>query len=315
MAKRSLLRQPARVRVAVTGAGGFVGTKLVARLEAAGHQVHASDRELDVGDLTAVRAALLRERPEAVVHLAALSSVTASVGDPSLTWRVNYLGARAVLETARELAPGAVRPVRVLLVGSGQVYGSAAPGALPFDEAAPLRPRSPYDWTKAAADLLGGVHAAAGADVMRVRPFNHTGPGQSDAFVASSFARQLAEIELGRRPAVLSVGNLDSVRDFLDVDDVLDAYLALLDPRVPAGIYNVASGRGLAMRELLELLLAASGVRPAITADPSRLRRTDASVGDASRLREATGWRPRRDLGDTLKRLLDDWRRRLRDDA
>jgi nucleoside-diphosphate-sugar epimerase len=150
---------------------------------------------------------------------------------------------------------------------------------------------------------------------MRVRPFNHTGPGQSDAFVASSFARQLAEIELGRRPAVLSVGNLDSVRDFLDVDDVLDAYLALLDPRVPAGIYNVASGRGLAMRELLELLLAASGVRPAITADPSRLRRTDASVGDASRLREATGWRPRRDLGDTLKRLLDDWRRRLRDDA
>jgi len=301
------------VRVAVTGAGGFVGTRLVARLASAGHEVLGSDRELDVTDASALRAALLHDRPDAIVHLAAVSSVRAAADAPALTWRVNLLGARAVLEAAAALAGARGAGPRVLLVGSGQVYGSAAPGSPPFDEHAALRPRSPYDWTKAAADRLGAAHAARGADVVRLRPFNHTGPGQAPDFVASSFARQLAEIELGRRPPLLSVGNLDSVRDFLDVDDVIDAYLALLAPGAPAGLYNVASGRGISGRELLDLLLSASSATPRIEVDPRRVRPTDVSVGDAARLRAATGWAPHRALADTLSRLLEDWRRRVRD--
>lgn len=312
MAADRALRQPAPVRVAVTGAGGFVGARLVARLGAAGYEVVASDRELDVTDAAAVRASALRERPDAIIHLAAVSSVRAAVDAPALAWRVNFLGARSVLEAAAALAREAGSGPRVLLVGSGQIYGAAAPGASPFDELAPLRPRTPYDWTKAAADGLGAAHAARGADVIRLRPFNHTGPGQSPAFVASSFARQIAEIECGLRPPVLSVGNLESVRDFLDVDDVIDAYLALLAPGTRAGVFNVASGRGVSGRELLDLLLAASSARPRVVVEPARVRPTDVSVGDAARLRAATGWAPRRALADTLTRLLDAWRRRLR---
>jgi len=299
------------VRVAVTGAGGFVGGRLVAALGAAGHHALPSDREIDVTDAAAVRAALLRERPDALVHLAAVSSVRAAGDAPETAWRVNVGGARAVLEATAALAHDTGQRPRVLLVGSGQVYGAAAPEAPPFDEDAPLRPRSPYDWTKAAADLLGAAHGARGADVVRLRPFNHTGPGQAPDFVASSFARQLAEIELGLRAPELAVGNLDSVRDFLDVDDVVEAYLSLLEPGAPGGVFNVASGRGVSGHALLAKLLAASSARPRVRIDPERVRPTDASVGDAARLRAATGWAPRRDLDDTLRRLLDDWRRRL----
>ena len=123
-----------------------------------------------------------------------------------------------------------------------------------------------------------------GLDVVRVRAFNHAGPGQSDAFVLSSFARQIAEIESARRPPVLRVGNLDSVRDFLDVADVVDAYVRLLDPRVPAGAYNVASGCGRRIGDLLDALVARSGVELRIDVDPERLRPRDVAVGDASRL-------------------------------
>lgn len=294
-------------RILVTGAGGFVGGRLVPRLEAAGAQVTATDRELDVTDEATLVDALARLRPQALIHLAAISSVAASLGDARGVFRVNYLGARAVLRAVAASAPGA----RVLLVGSGVMYGSAPPGSPPFAEDAPLRPGSPYAWGKAAADLLGAAYADHGLEVVRVRPFNHTGPGQADAFVAASFARQLAEMEAGLREPVLRVGNLDSVRDFLDVDDVIDAYVALLDRAVTAGAYNVASGRGTSARELLASLLARSTLRPEVEVDPARVRPTDLCVGDARRLREVTGWEPRRRLDDTLGRVLGYWRERV----
>jgi len=293
-------------RIWVTGAGGFVGRHLAPRLQAAGARVTPTDTDLDVGDAAAVASAMARIRPDAVVHLAARSSVSASEADAHGVYRVNFGGAQAVLAGAREHAPGA----RILLVGSGQVYGSAAPGALPFDESAALRPASPYAWSKACADLLGGAYAARGIDVVQVRPFNHTGPGQGDAFVASSFARQVAEIEAGRREPVLHVGNLDSVRDFLDVEDVVDAYLRLLDPAIPSAVYNVASGRGVPIRRLLEMVLALSSASPRLECTPDRFRSRDACVGDARRLARATGWEPRRPLEATLARLLQDWRAR-----
>ena len=298
-------------RVFVTGAGGFVGGRLVARLEQEGASVIATDLDLDVSDPSRVASALAGARPHAVVHLAAVSFVPESLERPEATWRVNYLGARSVLEGSLHLAS---RP-RVLLVGSSTIYGSTEPGAAPFDEGSPLLPASPYAWTKAAADLLGAVYARRGLEVVRARPFNHTGAGRPERFVESSFARQIAEIEAGRRPPEIAVGNLDAVRDFLHVDDVVDAYLRLLDPAVPPGPYNVASGRATPVRALLDGLLAESKASPVIRREHARWRRADALVGSAARLSEATGWRPARSLDETMRELLRDWRQRVAETA
>jgi len=296
------------MRVLVTGARGFVGRRLVPRLEAAGHSVSACDSELDVADPGGLARHWRHFAPEAVVHLAALSSVASSYDDAEAVYRVNYLGSRSVLEATRQEAPGA----RVLLVSSAEVYGPALPSAAPFDETAPLRPRSPYARAKAAADLLGGELARQGLDVVRVRPFPHTGPGQDDRFAASSFARQIAEIEAGRLDPPLWVGSLDAVRDYLDVDDVVDAYLRILEHPSPHPVYNVASGRGLRLASLLDELLSHARVRPEVCVDPARVRPPDALVGNAQRLRASTGWAPQIPLSVTLERLLNDWRARIK---
>jgi len=292
------------MRVFVTGVAGFVGQRLEARLQAAGAQVIGTDLELDVGDAGRVVEAVTEARPDAIVHLAAISFVPEAASNPAAVYRANFLGAHSVLEATRKLSPG----VRLLLVGSGYVYGAADPGAPPFAESSPLRPDSPYAWSKAAADLLGGFYQDRGVDVVRVRPFNHTGPGRPRHFVESSFALQIAEIEAGLRPPKMAVGNLDAVRDFLDLEDVLDAYVRLLDPEVPADVYNVASGRGTSIRDLLDLLLAETSVRPEVTIDQTRWRPADSSLGSAERLGKAIGWAPTIPLRETLRRLLDDWR-------
>ncbi len=284
-----------------------MGRHLVPRLKRAGYEVVATDIELEVSDASAVEAAVASAAPALLVHLAAVSFVPESRAEPERTYRVNFLGARAVLEAAARAAPGA----RVLLACSADQYGSAPPGEPPFTEASPQRPRSPYAHTKVAADLLGACYAARGLDVVRTRAFNHTGPGQAEGFVLPSFARQAVEIALGRREPVVRVGNLDSVRDFLDVEDVLEAYLALADPAVPAGVYNVASGRGVRIGDALEAILKLAGVEPRIEVEPERLRPTDQAVGDAERLREATGWAPRVAFETTLERLVAHWRERL----
>jgi GDP-4-dehydro-6-deoxy-D-mannose reductase len=300
------------VRVLVTGAGGFVGRHLVAALEDEGHAVVGVDREVDVREAGAVDAAVLRGAPEAVVHLAALSFVPDSIREPEAAFRVNFLGTRHVLEAVRRGAPRA----RVLVVSTGHVYGTALPDAPAFDEGAPLRPGSPYARAKAAADLLAGCYASRGLDVVRVRPFNHTGPGRPDAFVESSLARQLVEIEAGRRTPRLAVGNLDAVRDFLDVRDVVEAYRRLLDPAVPPGLYNLASGVGRSIRALLEALLECVDLGPrgaelSLEVEAERWRPADRAVGDASRLRSATGWEPRVPFAVTLRDLVGGWRAEL----
>ena len=292
------------MRILVTGASGFVGRHLVPRLRRDAHEVVETDRELDVADLRAVTSALEQIRPDAIVHLAAQSSVAVSMNAPAETYTTNYLGTRSVLEAALHTSGG----VRVLLVTSADTYGSARPGSPPFTEASPLRPRSPYARSKAAADLLGAHYATRGVDVLRARSFNHTGPGQSDSFVLPSFAHQLAEIASGRRDAQLRVGNLDSVRDFLDVDDVVDAYARLIEPGVPHGVYNVSSGIGITVRSHLETMIRLSGVEPTIDVDPERFRPTDHSVGDPEKLGEATGWAPRIPIAKTLERLVAYWR-------
>jgi GDP-4-dehydro-6-deoxy-D-mannose reductase len=295
------------VRALVTGAGGFVGRRLVPRLEAAGFAVTACDLEVDVTDPVAVDSTLRRCRPDAIVHLAALSSVAASLEDPASCFRANYLGTACLLRGVSKLSPSA----RVLLVGSSEQYDLSQPGAPPCRESDPLKPRSPYARSKAAAEQLGSEAARAGLDVVRVRAFNHTGAGQTDTFAAPSFARQISEIAAGQREAVMRVGNLDSVRDFLDVSDVVDAYVALLDPGVAADVYNVASGHGVTLRSVLETLMDLAGTKPRIQVDPERMRPTDWVVGDATRLQRATGWQPRIPLRETLREVLNYWEGRL----
>ena len=289
------------MRVWVSGALGFVGRRLATRLDAEGHHVAGVDREVEIRDPAQVARSVAAAEPHALIHLAAQSSGAGALRDPAETARINTLGSLNVLEAVRSEAPKA----RVLMISSGEVYGSSAPGSAPFRESDPLRPGSVYGRTKASADRLAERFAEEGLEVLRLRPFNHTGGGQDERFVAPSFARQVSQLAAGEAEPVLRVGNLDSVRDFLHVDDVVEAYVRLLDPAVPVGAYNVASGVGRRIGELLDTLLSLAGVEASTEVDPERFRPTDCAVGDASLLKQATGWAPRRGFEETLSELLD----------
>jgi GDP-4-dehydro-6-deoxy-D-mannose reductase len=221
------------------------------------------------------------------------------------------LGLVHVLDAVRahELTP------RVLVVGSADEYGLVEARDLPLREDRPLRPRSPYAVSKAAQSLLARQYAT-GSDALPVvctRTFPHTGPRRGEGFAESSFARQLAEIEAGWRAAVLHVGNLQAVRDFCDVRDVVRAYWALLDRGAPGEVYNVCSGEGIRLGDLLQRLIDLSGLRVEVRVDPDRLRPLDIPVlvGDPGKLQRATGWSPRFTLERTLGDLLQYWRERI----
>jgi GDP-4-dehydro-6-deoxy-D-mannose reductase len=292
------------MRVFVTGADGFVGRELLPRLIEAGHTPLALPLGLNICDETGLSQALVEARPDAVIHLAALSSVAQSHGDPSSVFRTNFLGSLFLLRACAAFAKDA----RVLLVGSGQQYGSASPDAAPFSESDPMRPGSPYAATKGAVDLLGAEYAVRGLDVLRLRPFNHTGPGQFPLMVAPNFAKQIAAIEAGRQEPLMSVGNLESRRDFLHVKDVVEAYLALLNPTVPAGAYNVCSGQGTSMKEILDTLFSLSSANPSIEVSERYFRPTDMAVGSYEKLHRACGWEPRIPLKKTLEEVLNYFR-------
>jgi GDP-4-dehydro-6-deoxy-D-mannose reductase len=289
--------------VYVTGASGFVGRKLLPRLESAGFSTIGVDVAVDVTDRVAVESSLRRHRPDALIHLAAMSSVAQSGREPESCYRINFLGTKNLLRAAKTVCPTA----RILLVGSTDQYGATKPRDHGFDENTPLEPRSPYARTKAAAELLGQEAAARGQDVVCVRASNHTGRGQPDRFVVSSFARQVAAIKSGRQEPRMRVGNLESVRDFLHVDDVLDAYTMLLDPGIPADVYNVASGSSVPIQEILDRLIKMADIDPVVQIDPERWRPTDWCVADASKLRTVSNWKPKISLDALLRELYDDW--------
>jgi GDP-4-dehydro-6-deoxy-D-mannose reductase len=316
------------MRVLVTGAHGFVGGHLLDLLsgEPADVEVFALVRprggapgarpgratvlEADLDDAAAVQAAMAAARPDRIVHLAGQSSVHHSWIDPGATLRTNVMGLVHVMDAVR--AEG-LRP-RVLVVGSADEYGIVQDAAVPVREDMPLRPVSPYAVSKVAQGLLALQYGQRGGpEILRTRTFPHTGPGRGEAFAESSFARQIVEVEAGGRPPVLAVGNLDAVRDFTDVRDVVRAYWALLDRGTAGDVYNVCSGRGVCVGDVMRRLIALAGVEVEVRADPGRFRPSDIPVlvGDPRRLREATGWEPRIDLDRTLRDLLDDWRARL----
>ncbi len=265
--------------------------------------------EADLTDPAAALAVVEEVRPDRIIHLAGQASVHLSWLDPAGTLRTNVLGIVHLLDAVR--SRGLQPPV--LVVGSAEEYGPVGPEEMPIREETPLRPASPYAVSKVAQGALALLYGPAGGlRVVLTRTFHHTGPGRGEAFAESSFARQIAEIEAGRQPPVLKVGNLEAVRDFADVRDVVRAYWMLLEKGASGAAYNVCSGRGRRIRDLLDLLLAASSAKVEVRVDPERLRPSDvpAQVGDPSRLRAATGWEPRVPLERTLLDLLDDWRAR-----
>lgn len=294
------------MRVLVTGSRGFVGYWLVALLESAGDEVIGIDAEVDITDASAIRDKIVDVAPEGIIHLAALASVGASWGSSESTWLVNAIGTANVLDSA--LACG-VRP-RVVIVSSSEVYGRVPEADLPIGEDRPLAPVNPYAATKAAAEMAGiQAWLGAGLEVVRVRPFNHTGPGQRTDFVVPALAAQIARaVDAGA--AELTTGNLDARRDLTDVRDVVRAYRGLLVAGEPGEVYNVCRGEAYSIRHIAERLMAAAGVDLSIVVDPTRVRPVDVPEvrGDPSRVRRAIGWSPEYELDRTLADVLDHWK-------
>ncbi|RJS15632.1 GDP-4-dehydro-6-deoxy-D-mannose reductase [Corallococcus sp. H22C18031201] len=300
------------MRILVTGADGFVGRHMCGALRAAGDEVveahgprgegiNSTALHFDVADEAAVREAVAEVKPEAVIHLAGFSSVAKSHQNPSRVFAVNTLGVVHLLTALRESAPKA----RVLLVGSGEVYGPVREGTR-ATESHPQVPLSPYAASKTAAELAGEqFHRSYGMEVVQARPFNHLGAGQDPTFVVPSFAAQIRAIALGTVDPVLRTGNLDAIRDFSHVKDVVEAYRVLLTQGVPGQSYNICSGEGRTIRSLLEEMLVLAGVDARIELDPARLRPSDipSLVGAPDKLR-ALGWHPTHTVADALRDVL-----------
>jgi GDP-4-dehydro-6-deoxy-D-mannose reductase len=293
------------VRAFVTGAGGFVGGWLCRHLKASGDEVCVLDASVDVTDQEALTEALCRATPHAVYHLAALSSVSASWEDQQTTYRVNTMGTLNVCLAAATCSP----PPRVLLVSSSEVYGRARPDRLPLREDQPLAPVSPYAASKAAAEMIGlQWWLGRGLEVVRARPFNHSGPGQRADFVVPSLASQVAEAAR-QGGGKLLVGNLEAKRDLTDVRDVVRAYRLLALKGTPGEAYNVCRGQSVQISEVLEELVRICGARLEVEVDPARFRPAEIPdiSGDPTRLKEATGWEPEIDLSTTLADVLQFW--------
>jgi len=315
------------MRAFVTGVAGFVGVHLARHLLEWGDSVAGlvlpgagpAGQELpsevkvfaaDLRDGAAVARAVGESQPERIFHLAGFSNPERSWSESHRTLETNVLGANHVLQAALALS---ARP-RVLLVGSAQQYGPVAEHEQPIREEQPLRPHSPYGVSKAAQELLGlSYYLAEKLPVFLVRSFNHTGPGQDPSYVCSSFARQIADIEAGKRPPSIRVGNLAARRDFSDVRDVVRAYCAVVDQGQPGEQYNVCRNEAYSIRQILDGLLELSSVPIQIEVDQGLFHSLDASLvlGDNGKARYELGWEPRFNLRQTLGALLDYWRARV----
>jgi GDP-4-dehydro-6-deoxy-D-mannose reductase len=318
------------MRVLITGITGFAGSHLADYLLAEHPEVeiyglcrwrsrrenirHLGDRiqltEGDLRDETSLRSVMAETRPDAIFHLAAQSFVPTSWRAPTETLTTNIGGQSNLFEAVRAVG---LDPV-IQIAGSSEEYGLVLPDEVPIGESNPLRPLSPYAVSKVAQDMLAYQYFRSyGMKIVRTRGFNHTGPRRGDVFVSSNFAKQIASIESGLQEPVIRVGNLDAVRDFTDVRDMVRAYWLAVTKARPGEVYNLGSGRGITIRELLDLLVDMSDARVEIEVDPERLRPSDVEVllADNSKFRAETGWEPRIPLETTLRDLLDYWRQRV----
>lgn len=301
------------MRAVVTGGLGFVGRHLVEHLRAAGDDVvtvdHSGPNPVDITDGPAITAAIATAAPDAVYHLAGWADVGASWADPAGVFRANAEGTLHLLQAC--IGAGVSR---VLSVASADVYGVVTEEELPLTERSPLRPTSPYAASKVAADALAQqAFLGHGLGVVRVRPFNHLGPGQSEQFVAPAIAARIARAERDGADTI-PVGNLTARRDLTDVRDVVRAYRLLVEHGEPGEVYNLCCGADVAIQTLADRLVGLAERPITLVPDPSLLRPVDLPVlrGDASKLSAATGWQPQIPIEETLRDLLDDMRARVR---
>ena len=314
------------MRLLVTGAHGFVGAHVAASVRRiCGDDTdilltsrHAATgiEALDILDRDALAAMLARHGATHVLNLAGVAAPAAAEANPDLAWQVHSDGVRCFARAIGEAVPEAV----MVNAGTGLVYGASFVSGRPVDESALVEPLDDYGASKAAGDLALGAAAQRGLRCLRMRPFNHSGPGQAEDFVIPAFAAQIARIEAGLAEGVLRVGNLDAARDFVDVRDVCDAYaLALLKAReIKSGtVLNVASGIPRRIGDLLDALLALSTATIRVEPDPARMRPSDLpiAIGDPSRAAALLGWEPRIPLERTLADVLDAWRQRVAAEA
>jgi GDP-4-dehydro-6-deoxy-D-mannose reductase len=266
--------------------------------------------EGDLRDYSSIRQVLEVSRPDYVFHLAAQSFVPSSWTAPNETLTTNVSGQVNLFEAVRHLG---LDPT-IQIACSSEEYGMVYPEEVPIREENPLRPLSPYAVSKVAQDLMGYQYFQSfGLKVVRTRGFNHTGPRRGDVFVTSNFAKQVASIEAGLQEPVIRVGNLEAVRDFTDVRDMVRAYWLAVTRAKPGEVYNIATGVGITIQELLDRLLALSEVEVRVEQDPERMRPSDVVrlVGDASKFRADTGWEPRVPFEQTLADVLGYWRQQL----
>jgi GDP-4-dehydro-6-deoxy-D-mannose reductase len=298
-------------RLLVTGLSGFVGQHVKQALMGGAHYTLVEPKEeLQLTDRESVERAIDECEPERVLHLAGQSFVPASVKNPRATYDVNFFGTLNLLEALKRTGFSG----RMVYVGSADAYGLVSEADLPIVESHPLRPRSPYGVSKAAAELLCYQWTQnPGFRIVMTRPFNHVGPKQAEHFVVPDFARQLAEIKLGRREPVMKVGDIDVTRDFTDVRDVATAYLALLEDGEEGEVYNVCSGNEHSIRDILNELISLTGVDCRITGDQHRMRMAEARRmrGSFEKLEKRTGWRPRISLRQSLSDVAVYWENRL----
>ncbi|MEO7803715.1 MAG: GDP-mannose 4,6-dehydratase [Actinomycetota bacterium] len=295
------------MRVLVTGASGFVGAHLVPLLQGSGHEVVATsllnaDR-LDVEDPSSIESVLSKQPIDAVIHLAAQASVPVSWEDPSATYRTNILGTSNLLQGMHQHGIP-----KVLLVGSAQQY---EPKETPLREVDPLLGMTPYSLSKIAQEQIGlMMHQRYGMQVLIARSFNHTGPGQGPHYSVGAFCHQIVEIERGTRDKKMKVGYLGARRDFLDVRDVVGAYLRIIEDGNAGEVYNVCSGEALEIREILETLIGFATVGDVEIEEDSDPRPGDPAmlVGDGTKILSQLGWRPKIPMKESLRDTLDWYR-------
>ncbi len=316
------------LKVLITGISGFAGSHLAeycltkdaevfgtirwrSRMENIDHikdKLHLLD--CDIRDASSASSVLAETRPDYIFHLAAQSFVPTSWKAPAETLTTNIIGEVDIFEAVRELK----LDTRIQLACSSEEYGMVYESEIPVKETNPLRPLSPYGVSKVAQDLLGyQYHQSYGMHIVRTRAFNHEGPRRGEVFVVSNFAKQIAMIEKGLSEPVIKVGNLESSRDFTDVRDIAKAYWLALEKGEPGDVYNIASGRAVKIRDMLNMLLEMSSVKVEIKKDASRMRPSDVPIllGDSTKFREKTGWQPEIPFEKTLEDTLNYWREKI----
>ncbi|OGW14055.1 MAG: GDP-mannose 4,6-dehydratase [Nitrospinae bacterium RIFCSPLOWO2_12_FULL_45_22] len=316
-------------RVLITGITGFAGSHLAeylltmpdielygirrwrSRTEFIDHiSNNIKTLECDLRDQTSVTNIIREIKPDKIFHLAAQSFVPTSWHAPGESLTTNIIGNLNIFEAVRHLN---INPWTQVACSSEE-YGMVYPDELPIKETNPLRPLSPYAVSKVGQDFLSyQYYMSYKLNVVRTRGFNHTGPRRGEVFVSSDFAKQIVEIEMGKREPVIYVGNLEAIRDFTDVRDMVRGYWLALEKGMPGEVYNICSGKGYKIREILEILLSMSDKKVEVRVDETRLRPSDVPVliGDYTKFRQQTGWEPTIPFKKTMEDLLNYWREKL----